>query len=105
MTKDRTRAQKRLMEWAIEVFDTVHITCNAIHGKLMNGGALQGAIAVCGEAFLTRWRNTNEIPLDDRQYYDSMIAYLSTRSRSRRRPRSAFRVDRRQTCIYITAPI
>jgi hypothetical protein len=72
-------AQDGLTAWATKVRSSVNVyaTLNNIHRNLLGSGGVRGAIGACGQAFFTAWRNTKGIPLDDRQYYNSIITYLA----------------------------
>lgn len=71
--------QQDLTAWATRVTSTVNVysVLNTIHGYLMGDRQLGGAIGVCQNAFYSAWlQRGGHFPLDDRQYYNDINAYL-----------------------------
>ncbi len=74
-------AQRMMTEWAQKVRSTVNVLAilENIHRSLVGSAGVRSAIKTCGEAFWTEWRLRKEVPFDDRQYYNSLVAYLTDR--------------------------
>ena len=72
----------RLLQWSQDVINTLPADLDSIHNLLVDSPmGVPGALTLCASAFQQKWASDrgNAFPLDDRQYFNNIRYYLSTR--------------------------